>query len=81
VFTIHGHEKIALESLDGTIGSKGAPALQKLVVPSAARRNFLRDLHALGITESVLFPDLEGLIRNLHRIYSPYNKDSEKIRP
>ena len=70
VFTIHGHEKIALESMDEIIGSKGAPALQKLVVPSGARRNFLRDFHALGITESVLFPDLEGTIRNLHRIYS-----------
>jgi hypothetical protein len=79
VFTIHGHEKIALESIDEVIGSKGTPVLQKLVVPSAARRNFLRDLHALGITESVLFPDLEGLIRNLHQIYSPSNKESEKV--
>jgi hypothetical protein len=81
VFTIHGHEKIAFENIDEIIGSKGVPALQKLVVPAAARRNLLRDFHALGITESVLFPDLEGLIRNLHQLYSPSNKESEKIRP
>jgi hypothetical protein len=76
VFTIHGHEKVALESIDETIGSQGAPALQKLVVPAATRRNFLRDFHALGITESVLFPDLEGLIRNLHQMYSSSNNES-----
>jgi hypothetical protein len=61
-FTIHGTSKRGLDVL-----ANGLPRtrLVQLVIPNKAGREILRDLSTCGIVETSVFPDLEGLSREL----------------
>ena len=62
-FTIHGTERGALDRLAGR-GNKG-PQLRKLILPKHAIADMRRDLSIAGITETVIFPELDGLCREI----------------
>jgi hypothetical protein len=62
VFTIHGRKKNGY--LDVTRKHKGARIL-KLRIDSKRARDIRQQLDTIGITETALFPDLEGLAREI----------------
>lgn len=70
VFTIHGYLEEPLEEIVRKNTSNGPSALTKLLVPWSAHQKLLRAIETLGITDSVLFPELGGIIEDLHRKYS-----------
>jgi hypothetical protein len=59
VFTIHGLSN----QLDHLYGNAGF--LYKLVIPSNEKKNFRRGLRMMGISESLIFPDLEHLAKEI----------------
>lgn len=60
-FTIHGKCKESLQALvPGTV-------LRRMEINPSHRATMARDLTVLGITESVAYPDLDGLARELTR--------------
>jgi len=60
-FTIHGKRKEGLPALvPGTI-------LKRYEVDPGCRSGMMRDLATLGVTESVAYPDLDGLARDLRQ--------------
>jgi hypothetical protein len=61
-FTIHGKSNRGLDSL---LGSESKPRLVKLTIARNVGREILRDLATSGIVETSVFPDLEGLSREL----------------
>jgi hypothetical protein len=74
-FTIHGTDnKRGLDSLlPGTApaGWTGAwPILKRYVVDPACRQSMRSELAVLGITESVAFPDIDGLANELTERFS-----------
>jgi len=62
-FTLHPANPGAFARAQSRDG--GSAALQKISIPASAKGNVIKDLRRAGITESVLFPDLEGLAREL----------------
>ena len=62
-FTIHGTDRNALDKIAETKDSR----LVKIVIPKEAVVSVLDDLETLGILETTVFPDLEGLSRELVR--------------
>jgi hypothetical protein len=61
-FTIHGRSKRGLESFARNV--KGS-RLVKFVVSRKVGSQILKDLSTCGIVETSVFPDLEGLSREL----------------
>src|SRR5207245_1336328 len=60
-FTVHGKRKEGLQALvPGTI-------LRRYEIDPTCRSAMTRHLAALGVTESVAYPDLEGLARDLRQ--------------
>lgn len=68
VFTIFGKSTIPMEETfeDGDYLSD---ALVKVEIPSAKIDELRRSLFAIGITDSVVYPDLSGLARELRRYF------------
>jgi hypothetical protein len=64
-FTIHGTEKRALDSL-----LAGKPILKRYVIDPACRQAMRSELAVLAITDSVVFPDLDGLANELRERFS-----------
>jgi hypothetical protein len=64
-FTIHGTDKSGLDSL-----LAGKPILKRYMVAPACRQSMRTDLAMLGITESVVLPDIDGLAKELKEGYS-----------
>jgi FRG domain len=64
-FTIHGKDKEGLNSL---LGSRSI--LKRYVVDPACRETMRSELAVLGITESVVFPDIDGLAKELKERFS-----------
>lgn len=64
-FTIHGKDKRSFEDLflDTPLVEHGY--LKKYVFPHQAVDGILHDLRMLGITHTTIFPDLDGLAREL----------------
>jgi len=63
-FTIHGTERDALDRF--TRKRQGdRPQLRKLIIPKASIDEMKRDLSIAGITETVIFPELDGLCREI----------------
>jgi hypothetical protein len=58
-FTVHGKRKESLQALVPTT------ALRRYTVEKSRRDSIFADLVTLGVTESVAFPDLDGLAREL----------------
>jgi len=61
-FTVHGKSKRGLEALANTLAK---PRLVKFVIPTVVGKQILGDLSTCGIMETSVFPDLEGLSREL----------------
>lgn len=61
-FTLHNRLDIPLEELH-------PKCLHKIVIPQAAYDEARQFLHLAGISEFTLFPDLDGLARELRRTY------------
>jgi FRG domain len=64
-FTIHGTDTRGLDIL-----LAGVPILKRYVVDPACRQSMRSDLILLGITESVVFPDIDGLANELTQQFS-----------
>ena len=63
-FTIHGSSRRAIEKYAGQ-----REGLRKLLIPLSRRRSMMRDLLTLGIAESVVFPELAGLSREITTVW------------
>lgn len=63
-FTIHGTRK---EGLDSLVSAK---MLKRYAVDLASRQSMLKELLLLGVTDSVAFPDLDGLADELKERFS-----------
>ena len=61
-FVIFGRETRPMEELYGTEGFSDG-ILSKLEMPRETSPEILRSLLAIGVTDSVVFPDLEGLAK------------------
>jgi hypothetical protein len=61
-FTVHGRSE---RGLDVLLQNKPKHRLVKLTIPNAVAREMLRDLSTCGVVETSVFPDLEGLSREL----------------
>jgi hypothetical protein len=64
-FTIHGTDKSGLDSL-----LAGKPILKRYVVDPGCRQSMRSELAFLGITDSVVFPDIDGLADELKERFS-----------
>lgn len=64
-FTIHGTDKRGLDVL-----LAGKPILQRYVVDPDCGQSMRSELAVLGITESVVFPDIDGLANELKERFS-----------
>ena len=64
VFTIHGNERAALDRLARRKG-EDRPYLRRMVIPSAHVATVHRELAISGISESLIFPELSGLCREI----------------
>lgn len=69
-FTIHGTSKRGLDAL-----ASGLPhtRLVKLVIPNKTGKEILKNLSTCGIVETSVFPDLEGLSRELETKWTQIN--------
>ena len=65
-FTIFGQKTEGMEQAFDT-EEFPADSLLKIVLERAVLPNFRKSLHNYGITESVVYPDLEGLAREIRR--------------
>jgi hypothetical protein len=63
-FTIHGTERGALDRLSQSPADRG-PQLRKLTIPKDGVADMRRDLAIAGVTETTVFPELDGLSREL----------------
>jgi hypothetical protein len=64
VFTIHGAERGALDRLARGVADE-PPRLRKVVVPASAVDRLRQELSVAGISESLIFPELSGLCREI----------------
>jgi hypothetical protein len=64
-FTIHGTDKRGLDSL-----LAGNPILKRYLIDPACRQSMRTELAVLGITDSVVFPDIDGLASELKERFS-----------
>jgi hypothetical protein len=67
-FTIHAHPWTDLVDVESNQPDVDILYLQKLVVPTAAKRELVNELFRLGISTRTLFPDLDGIARGLWQI-------------
>jgi hypothetical protein len=67
-FTLHGHDKVALETLSFW-ESESASRLIKIAIPKEFTVSICDELYVAGIKETTIFPDLDGLGRELRRNY------------
>ena len=67
VFTIHGTERGALNRLARR--TKERPSLRRLVIPKKRIFDLKTELAVSGITESLVFPELTGLCREMTNFF------------
>jgi hypothetical protein len=68
IYTLHSFERFALERLAvaDRIKHENGCFLHKVIVPEAAKPGFRADIRILaGVSEESLFPDLDGLARDI----------------
>jgi len=68
MFTIHGCEKVSLHNYAQKHGK--SIQLEKIAIEGKARSSLKKELHLAGVSSSSLFPDLEGLSKEIHYRYS-----------
>ena len=71
VFTISGSNIESIEDTFAAIRSEDIreETLRKITIPASRVEDLLNRLTAIGYSESVIFPDLEGLAREIKRTY------------
>jgi hypothetical protein len=74
-FTIHGRSKRGLDVLAHRLQNT---RLVKIVIPNNVGKDILRDLSTCGIVETSVFPDLEGLSRELETKWTQINPHKRK---
>jgi hypothetical protein len=62
-FTIHGTEHLTLDRIASSVEASGG--LRRLTIPRRRVADMKRDLSMAGITETTIFPELEGLCREI----------------
>jgi len=67
VFTIHGSNRTSLDELAASAGKKGC--LRRLVIDKRDVVDVRLQLSRAGVTESVIFPELPGLCRELRAFF------------
>jgi hypothetical protein len=65
LFTLHGSDQSPLNKHIQLL-----PYLKKIIIPAANRNDFMIDLTIAGITESLIFPELAGLAKEIVLRYS-----------
>lgn len=65
-FTVHGKDKRGLYELVGSAG-----ILHKYTINSAKRLDMLDEIRIMGITYGTLFPDIDGLAKDLTNQFRP----------
>lgn len=68
-FTVFGSDIAPMEAVKGAVPAINDSVLSKLTIPGASVTPMLKALSAIGYTDSVLFPDLDGLAREIKRSY------------
>ncbi len=68
VFTIFGKNNDSMEDIYANVGFP-QDSLIKLVAPAAKVATLLEAVTAIGITDSVVFPDMDGLAREIKRFF------------
>ena len=67
-FVVFGQDTAGMEA-QGRRLHMPSGALQSLVVPAGARARLLASLEGLGVTHSVVYPDLSGLASDARRAF------------
>jgi hypothetical protein len=75
-FTIHGKSKRGLDRL-----AQGFENIRlvKMVIPNNVGKEILRNLATCGIVETSVFPDLEGLSRELETKWTQFSPRKTKV--
>lgn len=68
-FVLFGRDMVSMENVF-TRDSYPTNCLRKLIIPAASIQPMLIALSRIGITDSVVFPDLEGLAKEIKRTYN-----------
>jgi len=74
-FTVHGKLPTSLNELKGSSGSAGEASqirLDCISINGRKKKALLRELLLAGISHSVIFPDLDGLCKEIHFRYSKH---------
>jgi hypothetical protein len=66
-FMVFGSDVSPMESVKAGTASITDEVLCKLVIPGGKVHAFLKSLTSIGYTDSVIFPDLDGLAREIRR--------------
>ncbi len=70
-FTVFGCNKMPLETFARSTSTSSNPIrLERIMIDRSSRKGILRQLILSGISEAVLFPDLDGLSRDISFRYS-----------
>jgi hypothetical protein len=79
-FTVHGRSKRGIESL---VARMSKARLVKFVIPKNVGKDILNNLSTCGIVETSVFPDLEGLSRELETKWTQlgFAASSKQRRP
>jgi hypothetical protein len=73
MFTIHGNQNKDLKQIIDDVNastSKSEVNLEKLTIDGQSKRKILKQLFLAGISHSLLFPDLDGLSKEISFRYS-----------
>ena len=83
-FTVHGKLKQGLHSLlakkDIRERLSGREILKKYIIDPDESKVMLEKLRTLGICEATLFPDLDGLAKDLTRLFRPDLGEVEEMK-
>jgi hypothetical protein len=66
-FTVFGSDTLPMETVKANIPAISDDVLSKLTIPGDKVAQVLKSLASIGYTDSVLFPDLDGLAREIKR--------------
>ena len=76
-FTIHGNDSRALNEIIDELNTEKDPSdnkdeirYKKIIIDGGSKKNILQNLMQAGISHSVLFPELEGLSKEINFRYS-----------
>jgi hypothetical protein len=72
MFTIHGCDDRPLDKIvpeAKTPGRPGTVRLKRVTIPASSKANLRRELYKAGISDASLFPDLDGLGRDISYRY------------